>query len=183
MNSAFVDAILGASGGYLACQAFGLKGWLRRLVTACGALLAAILTRRIIGRRRQRFPLEAWIDKSVAEDAIDPDRPMIDPHHHLWDARTQPKGWPIPKFVLKILYALKPSLLTFIFLADTKKNKPELVNTFSSFLPFIVPYMANNLLRDIHNAKQGEHPLTEREQRSSTKVGHNIRATVYLECG
>ena len=30
---------------------------------------------------------EEWL-KSVREDIIDPDRPIVDPHHHLWPAGT-----------------------------------------------------------------------------------------------
>ena len=176
-----VDGVLVASGAHLICKALGLEGWPKHLVTACAAIAAAILSRSVLGLRRKNFPLEAWIEKSVSEDAIDPDRPMIDPHHHLWDVRTQDKGWGQPPSQMKLLYLLKPFILAKLHLTDTKKQAPAVVNTFSSCLPFIVPYMANNLLRDIHNAKQGGHPLTEKEKRAN--VGHNIRATVYLECG
>lgn len=33
---------------------------------------------------------QAWLDQ-VVEDVIDPDRPIVDPHHHLW-----PPGGALP---------------------------------------------------------------------------------------
>ena len=35
--------------------------------------------------------IEGWIDK-VKEDVIDPERPIIDPHHHLWKGPKNPPG-------------------------------------------------------------------------------------------
>ena len=35
--------------------------------------------------------IEGWID-SVKEDVIDPERPIIDPHHHLWKGPKNPPG-------------------------------------------------------------------------------------------
>ena len=35
---------------------------------------------------------QAWLD-SVVEDIVDPDAPIIDPHHHLWpDGGSMPYG-------------------------------------------------------------------------------------------
>ena len=34
--------------------------------------------------------LRAWLAKTP-EDAIDPDQPIVDPHHHLWDRRPRPE--------------------------------------------------------------------------------------------
>ena len=39
---------------------------------------------------RPEPPSQAWLD-SVVEDVVDPDAPIIDPHHHLW-----PKGGSLP---------------------------------------------------------------------------------------
>ena len=55
---------------------------------------AATLSREFVGLRRRLFPLEAWIDSVREERAIDPQRRMIDPHHHLWDHVNQPKQKP-----------------------------------------------------------------------------------------
>jgi hypothetical protein len=41
---------------------------------------------------------KAW-HAQVIEDIIDPDRPIIDPHHHLWS------GWKIPDYLLEDLWA------------------------------------------------------------------------------
>ena len=30
-------------------------------------------------------PDEAWLAKQASEPILDPDLPIIDPHHHLWD--------------------------------------------------------------------------------------------------
>ena len=35
--------------------------------------------------------IEGWIDR-VKEDVIDPERPIIDPHHHLWKGPKNPPG-------------------------------------------------------------------------------------------
>lgn len=37
----------------------------------------------VTGRYRYPLPDSAWLARSV-EDVIDPDQPIIDPHHHLW---------------------------------------------------------------------------------------------------
>ncbi|MDE0226254.1 MAG: amidohydrolase family protein [Gammaproteobacteria bacterium] len=34
--------------------------------------------------------LKRWLEQT-REDVIDPDQPIIDPHHHLWDRRSQPE--------------------------------------------------------------------------------------------
>ena len=36
-----------------------------------------------MGRSRLTPPSQSWLD-SVVEDVVDPDDPIIDPHHHLW---------------------------------------------------------------------------------------------------
>ena len=32
--------------------------------------------------------IENWIAKETPETAIEPELPIIDPHHHLWDLRN-----------------------------------------------------------------------------------------------
>src|SRR5210317_1489610 len=32
--------------------------------------------------------LQQWLDQEVPEEVLEPDLPIIDPHHHLWDLRT-----------------------------------------------------------------------------------------------
>jgi len=32
--------------------------------------------------------LNQWLDAELAEEVIEPDLPIVDPHHHLWDIRT-----------------------------------------------------------------------------------------------
>ena len=31
--------------------------------------------------------IESWIAKETPEPVLEPDLPIIDPHHHLWDLR------------------------------------------------------------------------------------------------
>lgn len=69
------------------------------------------------------------------ETIIEPDLPIIDPHHHLWDRPTS------------ILKDLPPSTHGFM---DIIKNTPR--------------YLLDELLTDL-------------------KSGHNIRGTIYMECG
>ena len=33
-------------------------------------------------------PLEQWLSQEQAEDVLEPELPIIDPHHHLWDIRS-----------------------------------------------------------------------------------------------
>ncbi len=33
-------------------------------------------------------PLERWLSQESAEEVLEPELPIIDPHHHLWDIRT-----------------------------------------------------------------------------------------------
>jgi hypothetical protein len=32
--------------------------------------------------------LERWLNQEVPEDVLEPDLPIVDPHHHLWDIRS-----------------------------------------------------------------------------------------------
>ena len=71
----------------------------------------------------------------MAEEILEPDLPIVDPHHHLWD---RPRG---------ILRNLPPSDHGFM----------DIINE-------IPRYLLDELLADLN-------------------TGHNIRATVYMECG
>lgn len=33
-------------------------------------------------------PIETWIGQETPEEVLEPDLPIIDPHHHLWDLRS-----------------------------------------------------------------------------------------------
>ena len=39
----------------------------------------------------ENVDIEQWIAKEIPEPALEPDLPIIDPHHHLWDQRKFPK--------------------------------------------------------------------------------------------
>ena len=39
----------------------------------------------------ENVDIEQWIAKETPEPALEPDLPIIDPHHHLWDQRQFPK--------------------------------------------------------------------------------------------
>lgn len=69
----------------------------------------------------------------AAEEIIEPDLPIVDPHHHLWDLRP--------------VIALRPR-------SDA---------LFDGLLPDIPLYLFDELRRDL-------------------TAGHNVRATVFLEC-
>jgi predicted TIM-barrel fold metal-dependent hydrolase len=71
--------------------------------------------------------------ESPQETILEPELPIIDPHHHLWD-RPPPPGPPPPRFA------------------------------FESATRHVPRYLLDDLLADLGS-------------------GHNIRATVYLECG
>ena len=72
---------------------------------------------------------------ATREAILDPDLPIVDPHHHLWDRPTE------------ILRNLPPSDHGFM---DILHNVPR--------------YLLDELLADL-------------------KSGHNVRGTVYMECG
>jgi len=71
----------------------------------------------------------------MPEAILEPDLPIVDPHHHLWDRPTD------------ILRNLPPSDHGFM---DIIRNTPR--------------YLIDELLKDL-------------------KSGHNIRGTIYMECG
>ena len=71
----------------------------------------------------------------ASEPILEPDLPIVDPHHHLWD-RTAAAATPIP-------------------LPD---------HPFSKIIRNNARYLLDELLKDLRS-------------------GHNVRATVYLECG
>ena len=37
--------------------------------------------------------IEQWLAQTPPEDVLEPDLPIIDPHHHLWDLRDTPAPW------------------------------------------------------------------------------------------
>ena len=36
--------------------------------------------------------IDNWLAQETPEPVLEPDRPIIDPHHHLWDHRTVDPG-------------------------------------------------------------------------------------------
>ena len=46
-------------------------------------------------------PLQRWLDRESPEAVLEPDRPIIDPHHHLWDIR-QLDSEPFASFEQKV---------------------------------------------------------------------------------
>ena len=142
-----------------------------------------IFSRSILGHRRELFPLEIFIESAEPEAAIEPDLPIVDSHHHLFDARCDDKGWPVSDLTIKVLYSLKPAIAAKVIGATQDER---VIRTFSHLLPAIVPYMENGLLRDISNAQhQGDGPMTDDETKtpSSGLPAHNIIATVCIESG
>lgn len=151
---------------------------------ACGsALFVAVLDqlrkvtsratlRRLLGLKEEKWPMDAWVDQH-REDAIEPEMEIIDAHHHLWDPRSQPKGWPQSEREIHFMYGtLGPAGVTKTVDDFHKQNNLQRVlDCFGKRqLPFIQPYMGEELLLDIRNRDCG-------------KRGHNIVKTVYLECG
>ena len=41
----------------------------------------------------ENAPLEDWLAQETPEDVLEPDLPIIDPHHHLWDMRGERAPW------------------------------------------------------------------------------------------
>ena len=41
----------------------------------------------------ENAPLEDWLAQETPEDVLEPDLPIIDPHHHLWDMRGELAPW------------------------------------------------------------------------------------------
>ncbi len=71
---------------------------------------------------------------TLNEDILEPDLPIVDPHHHLWDST-----------------------------AETRALAPPSTHGFSTVTSLSPRYLLDELLADL-------------------KSGHNVRATVYLEC-
>jgi len=135
-------------------------------------VLSRTMFRKACGCKEEKWPMDVWIDQ-YHEDAIDAKMEIIDPHHHVWDPRTQPKGWKISERMIQLLYFVhSPNKLT-----QAMKNSfriQGLNNALNFFgqrqLPFWQPYMLEELLLDIRN-------------RDSGKTCFNIVKTVYIECG
>jgi predicted TIM-barrel fold metal-dependent hydrolase len=72
---------------------------------------------------------------TMHEPILDPDLPIVDPHHHLWD---------------------RP--------ASVIRNLPPSEHGFADIIREIPRYLLDDLLADLRS-------------------GHNIRATIYMECG
>ena len=41
----------------------------------------------------ENAPLEEWLARETPESVLEPDLPIIDPHHHLWDMRGERAPW------------------------------------------------------------------------------------------
>ena len=41
----------------------------------------------------ENAPIEEWLAQETPEDVLEPDLPIIDPHHHLWDMRGLRAPW------------------------------------------------------------------------------------------
>ena len=41
----------------------------------------------------ENAPIEEWLAQETPEDVLEPDLPIIDPHHHLWDMRGVRAPW------------------------------------------------------------------------------------------
>lgn len=159
-----MDIILSAGVGYIGSRALGATNRQALAATALFGGLASVISRGVIGLKREDYILEEWA-KLYKEEALDPEEEIIDPHHHLWDFRSQDKGWPISKSAINILYKLKPQLMEKLL---GRSLPPELFNTFGKRIPIFMIYMADEILRDIGN---------------DGGKGHNVTHTVYLECG
>jgi L-fuconolactonase len=73
--------------------------------------------------------------RAMPEDVLEPELPIVDPHHHLWDR--------------------PPALL---------RAMPPSEHGFADILSTIARYLFDEFLRDVAS-------------------GHNVRASVYMECG
>src|SRR6202789_3688066 len=71
----------------------------------------------------------------MSEAILEPDLPIVDPHHHLWDRPT-----------------------------EVLKNLPPLEHGFMDIIREVPRYLLDELLADLRS-------------------GHNIRGTIYMECG
>eukprot|EP00566_Odontella_aurita_P029193 CAMPEP_0113582990 /NCGR_PEP_ID=MMETSP0015_2-20120614/32244_1 /TAXON_ID=2838 /ORGANISM="Odontella" /LENGTH=156 /DNA_ID=CAMNT_0000487769 /DNA_START=132 /DNA_END=598 /DNA_ORIENTATION=+ /assembly_acc=CAM_ASM_000160 len=143
--------------------------------------MGIIFSRSLWGLPRQKYALEVHVDSAEIEAAIDPDIPIIDPHHHLWDARDQDKGWPIPPIVIKILYKLNPRIMVPLMYSG---QEARVQNFVTKFMWAAVPYMENEMLRDVENLPQSDQPLPDAgDWPDGRPQGHRIRGTVYVESG
>jgi len=151
---------------YVVAVGFVSYAWGKNLfITALLGLgfLTYSLVVRFVKLPGDLWPLDKWHAKGITEEPLDPEQPIIDPHHHLWDPKVHDKGWQLRKILLKFRSWLRPTFAVDLLNKDIAKKKDGFLETFSDFGLFLQPYMAPEFLEDIKN--------------------NNVRATVYLECG
>eukprot|EP00747_Dinoflagellata_sp_TGD_P170561 gnl/TRDRNA2_/TRDRNA2_202436_c0_seq1.p1 gnl/TRDRNA2_/TRDRNA2_202436_c0~~gnl/TRDRNA2_/TRDRNA2_202436_c0_seq1.p1 ORF type:complete len:457 (+),score=84.52 gnl/TRDRNA2_/TRDRNA2_202436_c0_seq1:51-1421(+) len=143
-------------------------GQVFRIISPLQLSLRTVLN---LGSKLDPWPLELWLAK-YSEEAIDPDRPIIDAHHHLWDARIHPKGWPLARWQIRVLFLRRTADIAETSLAYHRMlGLWAMMNSFGHRqILFDMPYMGEELSNDINNNASG-------------KRGHNVVGTVYLECG
>jgi len=71
----------------------------------------------------------------MTEQILEPDLPIVDPHHHLWDRPT-----------------------------EVLRNLPPIEHGFMDIIREVPRYLLDELLADL-------------------KSGHNVKGTIYMECG
>jgi len=145
-----------------------------------------IFSKSALGFEREPYPLEmhhAFYD----EAALEPSRRIIDCHHHLWDARAHPKGWPVPQVVINAIYLLKPPLINLLMNANLRlTGKANVLSTFSFWNPMVCVYMTDEFMSDICGTHGDEYVAQFAEeaiQGQEEVPRHNIMATVYIESG
>ena len=77
-----------------------------------------------VERQRRAFvPDEAWLAKQAPEPILEPELPIIDPHHHLWDHRPRMTGdLPPPRHRFEALIRSMPLYLFEELLADMRRG-------------------------------------------------------------
>jgi len=68
------------------------------------------------------YVMAARIDRSVVEEALEPDLEIVDPHHHLWDRRALIAGLPAPTHPFEQILRISPRYLLDELITDLKSG-------------------------------------------------------------
>eukprot|EP00659_Diplonema_papillatum_P021044 gene21044-32421_t len=143
----------------------GAARWLRLSPAESVLLFLASELSRRVRMPWEPYELEKFIARAKPEDALDPRRRVIDPHHHLWDPVSAKKDyWHVPWKLIRFFRNVRGTS-TMMLPSFLSRSYGEELRA-----PFVSPYNADEMWKDVQNRAAGR-----------GGVPHNVVATVFIE--